>query len=182
MTLKQCKISVHWLHWHIRYPLSNVNGEQAITKQPKQQHYKLDKQLPHQPSTEGASAKSVTSTCSPQGRMLSSILFSIYTDQIRSLSENIRIIKFTDEPLVQELLDQHQRSELQSTINNIYRWYQNHEFLLNAGKIKALTFSNSKDNLVCPVLTINNTEKEEVSDYKYLGTILNSELKYASNI
>ena len=98
-----------------------------------------------------ASAISVTSTCSPQGRMLSSILFSIYTDQIRSLSGNIRIIKFTDEPLVQELLHQHQQSELQSTNNNIYRWCQNQDLLIKAGKTKALTISNCKDNPVCSV-------------------------------
>ena len=128
-----------------------------------------------------ASAITVTSTGSPQGCVLSPILFSIYTDQIRSQSENIKIIKFADDTLVLELLHQHQGSELQNTINNIYQWCQNHDHLINAGKSKALTFSNCKDNPVYPVLTINNTDIEEVSDYKYLGTILNSKLKFTNN-
>ena len=51
-----------------------------------------------------------------QQNLLSPILFSIYTDQIRSHSENIKILMFADEPLVLELLHQHQQSELQSTI------------------------------------------------------------------
>ena len=80
-----------------------------------------------------------------------------------------------------ELLKPNQPSELQQTINNIAEWCNNHDLLSNASKTKALTFLNSRDDVIHPTLTINNTDIETVSDYKYLGTILNSRLKFTNS-
>ena len=129
----------------------------------------------------GISSTTYSSTGSPQGCVLSPIIFSIYTDQLRSTSEHINIIKFADDSLVLELLKQNQPSELQQTINNIAKWCKDHDLLINASKTKALTFLNSRDDVIHPALTINNTDIETVSDYKYLGTILNSRLKFTNN-
>ena len=101
-----------------------------------------------------------SSTGSPQGCALSPIIFSIYTDQMRSTSEHIKIIKFADDTLVLELLRLHQPSELQQTISNIAKWCQDHDLLINASKTKALTFLNSRDDVMHPTLTINNTDTE----------------------
>jgi hypothetical protein len=122
-----------------------------------------------------------SSTGSPQGCVLSPILFSIYTDEMRSRADNIRIIKFADDTLVLEFLQPNQTSELQYTINNISDWCNDHDLLINASKTKALTFCNARDNPEPPTLTINNTQIETVSHYKYLGTILNSKLKFTMN-
>ena len=72
-----------------------------------------------------------------------------------------------------ELLKPNQPSELQQTINNIAKWCKDHDLLINASTTKALTFLNSRDGVIHPALTINNTDIETVSDYKYIGTILN---------
>ena len=57
----------------------------------------------------------------------------------------------------------------------------NHKLLINATKTKALTFTNARDNPPSPVLSINNTSIDNVSDYKYLGTTLTSKLKLDLN-
>ena len=127
------------------------------------------------------SSTTYSSAGSLQGCVVSPIIFSIYTDQLRSTSEHIKILKFTDDTLVLELLKPNQPSELQRTINTIAKWCKDHHLLINASKTKALTFLNSRDDVIHPTLTIKNTHIDTVSDYKYFGTILNSRLKVTNN-
>ena len=96
------------------------------------------------------SSKLKTSTGSPQGCVLSPILFSIYTDKLRSSSEKQLVIKYADDTLILELLTQHQQSELQSTLDTISEWCTNNKLLINDSKTKALTCSFS-----CSWLTNN---------------------------
>lgn len=83
--------------------------------------------------------------------------YLIYSDQIRLLSENVKIIKFADNTLVLELLHQHQGLKLQNTINNIDRYCQNHDLLINAGKTKALSahFLKLQGKPCFPIPSIN---------------------------
>ena len=89
------------------------------------------------------SSKLKTSTGSPQGCVLSPILFSIYTDELRSSSENQLVINYADDTLILELLTQHQQSELHSTRDTISEWCTNNKLLINDSKTKALTCSFS---------------------------------------
>ena len=66
-------------------------------------------------------------------------------------------------------------------MSNIAKWCKEHDLLINAGRTKALTFSNSRDSVIHPALIINNTDIETVNDYKNLGIILNSRLRFTIN-
>jgi len=122
-----------------------------------------------------------TSTGSPQGCVISPVLFSIYVDQLRPTSENLTMIKYADDILVLEKLTSHQQSTLQQEMSDFQQWCQLNHLILNTTKTKEITFSNARDNPETTPVVIGDANIEQVTSYRYLGTTISNKVKFHEN-
>ena len=81
----------------------------------------------------------ITNTGAPQGCVFSPVLYSIYTNDYRTMDENICLIKFADDTTLHGLLsnsDEAYRSE----VNRFCEWCKNNHLTLNVNKTKEIVF------------------------------------------
>ena len=115
-----------------------------------------------------------TNTGAPQGAALSSLLFTIYTNDCTTINHatiGIYILKFADDPCIQGLIFEDE-TNYRETIHWFVKWCEDHFLLLNVKKTKEIIIDFRRNkNPLTPVL-INNEEVERVESYKYLGVTL----------
>ncbi|XP_060758310.1 uncharacterized protein LOC132868975 [Neoarius graeffei] len=117
------------------------------------------------------------------GCVLSPLLFILYTDECRSTYPNCHLVKFADDTVLLSLLSGpslHHGPALQQFIE----WCDSSCLELNVSKTKEMvvTFSSSQRELAAAVTTmVHGFPVETVEEYKYLGTILDCQLRFSSN-
>ena len=120
------------------------------------------------------------STGSPQGCVLSALLFILYTDDCRSNHDNRFIIKYADDSVIVSLLNNEEVEHGQVTEDFLSRCKDT--FLeLNISKTKELLIDFRRGPHPTQNTVINGQPVEIVPSYKYLGTIIDSKLKFDEN-
>jgi len=127
------------------------------------------------------STTTLTSVGSPQGCVLSPILFSLYVEKMCTSTPNFSLLKYADDTIILENLHRGENSKLQSVLDSIAAWCAENHLLINSSKTKELLFTNQRHNPNPDPVTINSSTIERVTQYKYLGTMLTSKLKFAEN-
>jgi len=84
---------------------------------------------------------SVTSTGSPQGCVLSPLLYILYTNDCRSIFENSHILKFVDDTVIVSLLNSTETSH-GPVIDYFLKWYQESFLSLNVLKTKDIPLTS----------------------------------------
>ena len=123
----------------------------------------------------------ILNTGAPQGTVLSPILFIIYTNDCRTIFNNIPIIKYADDTIVQALISS--EDDLKNYKNEIERfttWCDDHCLLLNVKKTKELIFDFRKKNNNHTNIVIKDEIVDRVSEFKYLGVIFDENLDWES--
>ncbi|XDV54859.1 hypothetical protein PO909_023061 [Leuciscus waleckii] len=120
------------------------------------------------------------STGTPQGCVLSPILFILYTNDCQSLQDNSYLVKYADDTVLLSLRS-HSDQEYGSVLNNFISWCSNMKLDLNVSKTKEMIINFSRRTLALQPIVINGTHVEEVEQYKYLGTVFDNKLKFDQN-
>ena len=117
----------------------------------------------------------LTCTGSPQGWVLSPVLYILDTDDCRSNHLNRFLVKFADDSALLSLL---QGSEQYHgpAITEFVDWCDNSYLDLNVTKTNEVIVDLSAGKTI-----IHNNEVEIFSKYKYLSTIFDDKLKWDDN-
>ena len=127
------------------------------------------------------SSNRVINIGSPQGTCISPALFTIYTDDCRSGTERVKIVKFADDTAILGLLDETLASFhlFVKEIDRFVAWCARHSLQLNVTKTKDMIFDFRRNEVTHSEIVISDECVERVSDYKYLGVTVNERLDWS---
>jgi hypothetical protein len=121
-------------------------------------------------------------TGAPQGCVLSAVLFIIYTSDCRSSSKHV-IVKYADDTVIIGLIStEDDNSSYVNEINNFVEWCDTNFLNLNVSKTKEMVINFSRTPEDITPIQIKRSNVEIVSQYKYLGNIIDDKLKGYDNI
>ena len=121
-------------------------------------------------------------TGAPQGCVLSAFLCIIYTNALSLCSTMCKIIKYADDTVVIGLINNDNEQEYRDTVSYVSSWCNENHLNLNARKTKEMIFDLRKiQNDKAPII-INNTSVKQVPSYKYLGVIIQNNLKWNEHV
>ena len=113
----------------------------------------------------------------PQGCVLSPALFTIYTDGHRGSEKDTIIIKYADDTALVGLMRPGTDGAFARAVAQYAAQCDADNLSLNAKKTKKLVVDFRKSAVVLPPIMIKSEPIERVSQYKYLGTVVQEDLK-----
>lgn len=119
----------------------------------------------------------LTSIGTPQGSVLSPLLFILYTNSCCSSHPGCHIIKYADDTALVSLLN-HNEATHGPALEEFVNWSKMSNLHLNISKTKELIFDFRQKVLPVPPSVIRGEEIEVVMDYKYLGLIIDHKLSW----
>jgi hypothetical protein len=130
------------------------------------------------------SSKIATSTGAPQGCVLSPVLFTLYTSECRTVAPETRLIKYADDTVLVGLLTKGKSEDsYRTSIDNFVTWCDEHKLLLNVKKTKELIMDFGIVNKApSNPIVIKNEPVEIVPKYKYLGSMVDNNMKWSDNV
>lgn len=116
----------------------------------------------------------------PQGSILGALLFIIYINDLPNMLNKCEIILYADDTLIfaEGQSNQQCYDDLTQDMKKVEIWLGMNKLKLNENKTKILEI-NTRNN---KIFKINNRVIEKVDQIKYLGFIIDKELKFKTHI
>ncbi|MEW8548206.1 MAG: reverse transcriptase family protein [Candidatus Thiodiazotropha sp.] len=119
----------------------------------------------------------------PQGSILGPTLFLIFiNDIVNRINSNTRL--FADDTILYKVINQPISAgiELNIDLENISKWASEWLVSFQPTKTKSLIISKKRHKVDHPVLIMNQTRIDEVSQHKHLGIVLSDDLSWTNHI
>ena len=127
-------------------------------------------------------SKTITlSTGSPQGCVLSPLLYTLLTHDCVPRHKNNLIIKFADDTTVVGLIQRNEESWYREEVNLFESWCRVNNLVLNVDKTKEMIVDFRRPQSKHTPLCIGNREVERVNNIKFLGVQISDNLSWSKN-
>ena len=159
--------------------LSGMNVHSSIC------HWVLDFLLdrPQVVKFQGFTSGSVTlNTGAPQGCVLSPFLFVLFTNDCVSQDPSVNVIKFSDDTTIEGLIQNDNEERYREEVRRLAAWCSDNDLELNVSKTKEVIIDFRRSSHTPDPLMINGQLVEQVSSFKFLGTVISDDLKWDTNI
>ncbi|XDV32774.1 hypothetical protein PO909_003497 [Leuciscus waleckii] len=125
------------------------------------------------------------STGLPQGSNLGPLLFSIYINDLPSVCLDVSVQMYADDTVdyVHDRNIFQVAEKLTNAMDNITAWLKHSCLQLNTPKTVAMFFTKFHKNFsVEPDIFVSGQRLQIVSEYKYLGVLIDSKLSFTSHV
>lgn len=117
----------------------------------------------------------------PQGSVLGPVLFLVYVNDIPNVVTSSTKLFADDTKIYRELTRPKDINELQLDLVSLEKWASNWQVKFNQEKCEVLKITHKRDKIRSKYY-ISNKELKNVQDYKDLGVIVKTNLKWSKHI
>ena len=129
------------------------------------------------------STRIITNTGTPQGTVLSPLLFSIYTSSIRSMTPLVSIFKYADDTvLVGKIAAPSDFDVYVQEINRVCDMCKQNDLILNASKTLEMVFTTQRKAPNLQPLRLESQEIPLRDTVKYLGVMIDCRLNFDNHV
>ncbi|KAK3533984.1 hypothetical protein QTP70_035007, partial [Hemibagrus guttatus] len=122
------------------------------------------------------------STGSPQGCVLSPLLFSLYTNGCTSSHQSVKLLRFADDTTVIGLISDGDKSAYRDEMDRLVSWCSMNKLELNSLKTVEIIVDFRKDPAPLSPVILCDSPVTSVESFRFLGTTITKELKREQNI
>ncbi|MCI4375089.1 hypothetical protein PGIGA_G00105110 [Pangasianodon gigas] len=115
-----------------------------------------------------------------QGCVLSPILYSLYTYNCVTTHSSSVIVKFSDDTMVLGLITDNDETAYREEVRTLTHWCQENNLSLNINKTKELVVDFRRQDREHNHITIDGTQVERVSSFKFLGVHITEDLTWST--